>query len=324
MVRQLVSLRILAAIALIIIMGCGQEDDTQPPEVSITYPLNGSVIGDTVTIRVEANDNEVISRIEFYVDYIHWANGDDSSEPFEYIFNGSSLEIGNTHTLFAKAYDDAENVASSDTIEFYYQWVLFLEDDNEPFPRDLSKVYVRSTSATLEFRVETNGNWTDPHLLDDTGEPIDCAIFLDTDQNPATGLDPTDTTSYTIGDIGPDYVGVIGLEGDSLWSWSGSIEERWIKLTDFDYLNLQNNTNHFEVGIRLTDIGSPSIVDIVVANITFEPGSINWDFVPNEGEGHATYEMDRMYLGKSVKLLARSSVIRQTVHNEKLLYSRMK
>ncbi len=231
------------------------------------------------------------------------------------------------HILFAKAYDNAGNSTISDTIKFYYKWVLLLQDENEPFPRDLDKVYIRSTSTTLEFRLETNGNWSDPHE-DEDGEGIDCAIFLDTDRDPNTGLTPQDSLWYTVGDIGPDFVAVVGNEGDSLWTWGwvtvgDTTINSWEKFTDFDYLNLQNNTNQFEVGINLEDIGNPQIVDIVTANLTMEPDTTYWDWAPNDG--HITYEIDGLYIGKLNKpVISKKSFNRSYVNKSKYLWLKRK
>lgn len=276
------------------------EPDTQSPELEFTYPLNNYVVGDSISFKVSAIDNEGVTKVEFYVDDSHIADADDESEPYEYIMDVSGFEIGSLHTVYSKAYDDAGNSSISDTVNFYYKWIMLLEDNNEPFERDLDKVYIRSTSTTLEFRVETNGNWVDPH--DREGESIDCALFIDTDQNPNTGLSPQDSNWYSVGDIGPDYVAVIGVEGDSLWSWDEIYNEEdsttyfsWNQLSDFEYLDLQNNTNYFEVSLRLSDIGNPDSIDIVVANITFETDTSYWDWSPNEG--HLTYEIDGLYVG---------------------------
>ncbi len=274
------------------------EADEQPPDISITYPTTNSVIGDTITFNTIAVDNNSVSKVAFFID--NTLESEDTEKPYEYFFNSSNMDIGSIHTLFAKAYDEAGNSAISDTVNFYYKWILLLQDENEPFLRDLDKVYIRSTSTTLEFRVETNGNWVDPHAGGD-GEGIDCGLFLDTDQDQNTGLNPQDTTWYTVGDIGPDFVGVIGNEGDSLWIWH-SDDSTWDTFEDFDYLILQNNVNYFEVGINLEAIGNPEIVDIVTANLTMEPDTTYWDWSPDEG--HVTYEIDGLYLGKSINSFA--------------------
>jgi len=328
MKQLLVVVLSVIVVDILLIVGCDKnstkpETDKQPPEISVVYPMTNSVIGDTITFKVNAIDNNSIEKVAFFLD--NTLKSEVTEKPYEYFFNSSNMDIGSIHTFFAKAYDNAGNSTISDTIKFYYKWILLLQDDNEPFPRDLDKVYIRSTSTTLEFRVETNGNWSDPHEV----EGIDCGIFLDTDRDPNTGLTSQDSLWYTVGDIGPDFVAIVGYEGDSLWTWGvvtvgDTIINGWEKFTDFDYLNLQNNTNQFEVGINLEDIGNPQIVDIVTANITMETDTIYWDWVPNEG--HVTYEIDGLYLGKSTKSfnISKNTINRQINNPRKSLLRRRK
>ncbi len=65
------------------------ENDIEPPTVSFISPptpANGSSVDGTITIRVEANDNSAVGRVNFYLDY-RWrssatlANGSCSTSP---------------------------------------------------------------------------------------------------------------------------------------------------------------------------------------------------------------------------------------------------
>lgn len=87
--------------------------DNTPPTVSIIEPLGGEVTG-TVTIRVSANDTNGIQKVEFYVNNVK--KGEDLEEPFTYDWNTATLAYGSTHTIFAKAYDKAGNIATSNSI----------------------------------------------------------------------------------------------------------------------------------------------------------------------------------------------------------------
>ena len=158
----------------------GPESDNQSPVISVEYPMNNAVVGDTITFNINATDNINISKVAFFID--NTLKIEDTEKPYEYFFNSSNMDIGSIHKFYAKAYDDAGNSTISDTITFHYKWLLLVQDENEPSPRDLdlSKIYVRSTTTTttIEFRVEMNGNWSDPY---DAGkEQLYCNIFLDT------------------------------------------------------------------------------------------------------------------------------------------------
>lgn len=311
-------------IIFVVLFSCSEnttepDKDTQIPDVSIFSPVTNSVLTDTVTIQVNATDNSNISKVEFYIDNVKQTGADDLTEPFEYFWDLSGSTIGDIHTLFVKAYDEVGNIGISDTIKIYYKWILLLQDDNETFPRDIDKLFVRSSTTNLEFRVEMNDNWDNPHNIEGG---IDCALFLDTDQNPNTGLKP-DTTywHYQVNDIGADFVGIIGFEGDSLWNWN-SADTTWDKFEDFNYLNISNNSNFFEVGINLIDLGNPTNINIVSANLTVETDSTYWDWAPNEN--HLTYEIDGLYFGKSNIQLNKSQFIQPIYEKKNQYYFRSK
>ena len=185
-----------------------------------------------------------------------------------------------------------------------HKWILLHQDENEVFSRDIDRLLVRSSTTQVEFRVEMNDTWDDPHS---NAGGIDCGIFLDTDQNPNTGLKPDSSYwFYQINDIGPDFVAVIGWEGDSLWNWN-SVDTTWEAFEDFAYLNLSNNSDFFEVGINLADLGNPSKIDIVCANITIEGDTTNWDWVPNEN--HLTYEIGGLNSANGINILDKNVFI---------------
>ena len=53
-------------IALLVVFGC-EDKDTTPPTVSISSPVSGQTVYGLVRIIVATNDNEGISRVEFFV-----------------------------------------------------------------------------------------------------------------------------------------------------------------------------------------------------------------------------------------------------------------
>jgi hypothetical protein len=268
--------------------------DLEPPSIVFLSPTNNTAVGDTIKMRVNATDNTGISKVEFYVNGVNISGSGIAQPPYKVDYIPQGIPLGDQIRLYAKAVDQAGNSKFSDTIHVAYKWFIVIEDSNEGWSRNIKTVYARSTSDRLDFRVETNGPWIDPHS-DSTG--IDCAIFLDTDRNPNTGLSPNLTNWYDVNDIGPDYVAVVGWEGDSLWRWN-SADTTWNRYRGFPSLQLQSNINSFEVSIRLSDIGNPPMIDLVVANIAFRPFPPQWDWAPNQG--HVSYRVEPNYLGKSV------------------------
>ncbi|MGA9115713.1 MAG: Ig-like domain-containing protein [Bacteroidota bacterium] len=265
--------------------------DADPPAIAIVSPSPGKAVGDTLTIRVNASDNTGVARVEFSANGVNISGVGVTQPPFTLVWVPQGIPLGDTIRLAARALDQAGNARSSDTVRVLYKWFRVMQDPDETWPRDIRTVYARSTTGLLEFRVEMNGSWTDPHV-DTAG--IDCALFLDTDRNPATGLSPS-LPLYDVNDIGPEYVAVVGVEGDSLWIWpADSSQSQWRRYRDFASLTLQANTFWFEVALRLADIGNPSMIDIVAANITFGTGG-GWDWAPDQG--HITYLVEPNYTG---------------------------
>jgi uncharacterized lipoprotein YajG len=58
------------------------EQDTTPPTVSISSPVSGQIVNEIVTIEVTTQDNEGISKVEFFVnDSLHFT---DTETPYQY------------------------------------------------------------------------------------------------------------------------------------------------------------------------------------------------------------------------------------------------
>lgn len=294
---------------LILVSYCAViEPDTQKPEVNLVSPPNDVVVGDSLYINVTASDNEGIKKIEYYFDAKHDSAGDDYEKPYEHQLDLSqlSLILGSRHTLFAKAFDEADNEMISNFVTVYYKWIELIEDDNEPFKRDINKIYVRNTETSLQFRIEYNGEWSDPYQR---LSGINCAVFLDTDLNSNTGL-PQDTVQtlfgsffgindsvkYSAGDISPDYLIVIGVEGDGVWKWDQNRFD-WVWFDSPQFVTIVNDTNYFEMGVNLASIQIPDTLGVVTANITFSPDTSYWDWAPNNG--HIRYiKNSGFYIGE--------------------------
>lgn len=294
---------------LIIIVTCAViEPDTQKPEVTVDSPPNDVVVGDVINIEVSALDNDGVERIEYYFDAKHDSAGDDFERPFEHQLDLSqlSLTLGSRHTIFAKAFDAAENEMISNFVTVYYKWIELIEDDNESFKRDIKKIYIRNTDTSLQFRVEYHGEWSDPY---ERLSGMNFAVFLDTDSNLNTGLPPgavqtffgsffgiNDSLKYSAGDISPEYLIVIGVEGDGVWGWNENLFT-WEALDSPEFIRMEQDTNYFEVGVNLENLQIQDTLDIVTANITFSPDTSYWDWVPDRG--HLRYVKNSgFYIGE--------------------------
>jgi hypothetical protein len=85
--------------------------DTAAPAVQITSPAPGASVTGTVAVNVSASDNEVVTRVELYLDS-GVLLGTDTTAPYSVTWNTAAATTG-PHTLYAKAYDESGNTATS-------------------------------------------------------------------------------------------------------------------------------------------------------------------------------------------------------------------
>lgn len=90
---------------------CANVDATNPT-VSITAPTSGTSVtaGATVNITATASDSVGVTKVEFYVDGA--LKSTDTSSPYAYAWPTTGVTAG-THSLTARAYDAANNTATS-------------------------------------------------------------------------------------------------------------------------------------------------------------------------------------------------------------------
>lgn len=102
----------------IILVSCSSDNKTNPdveaPTIEITNPLNNAEIiyGTIVNIVAEADDNEEIERVEFYINDSLVSM--DSNYPYEYNWDTNNFVSDNM--IYCTAYDTSDNQAISDSI----------------------------------------------------------------------------------------------------------------------------------------------------------------------------------------------------------------
>jgi subtilisin family serine protease len=92
-----------------------QVPDTTPPTVTITSPVSDGHVSKTTTLRVNVQDNNWVTNVEYFVDnkYV----GSSPYYPYSLMFDTSTLSNG-THSLYARAYDSAGNLGISPMVNF--------------------------------------------------------------------------------------------------------------------------------------------------------------------------------------------------------------
>jgi Leucine-rich repeat (LRR) protein len=102
----------LLSVLFLIYWGC-EELDTTPPTVSISSHSSGQTVNKIITISVTTQDNEGISKVEFYIDDSLFFT--DTESPYQYDLNTTTLE-DDSYTIFVRSYDTTENTTDSERV----------------------------------------------------------------------------------------------------------------------------------------------------------------------------------------------------------------
>jgi tetratricopeptide (TPR) repeat protein len=84
------------------------ETPDSPPTVAITSPTNGQTVSGTVTIQINASDDNGVSKVEIYIDNVLTATL--TTSPYTYQWN-TTTALNGSHNLKATAYDTANQTA---------------------------------------------------------------------------------------------------------------------------------------------------------------------------------------------------------------------
>jgi hypothetical protein len=105
----------LLIISILIYWGCEEEieEDTTPPTVSISSPVSGQTVNEIVTITVTTQDNEGISKVEFFIDDSLVLT--DIESPYEYEWNTTHYD-NSEHIVKVISYDNVDNSTESEPI----------------------------------------------------------------------------------------------------------------------------------------------------------------------------------------------------------------
>jgi hypothetical protein len=165
--------------------------DNAAPAVSITAPSSGSSVTGTTTITASASDNTGgagVAKVEFYIDGS--LKSTDTTAPYSYAWDSTTSTAG-SHTLSAKAYDNATsvNVATSSNVTV----TVVLPDTQSPTtPGNLSVAGTTVTSASLSWSASTDNVGVTGYQIRRNGTLVTTATGLT-----YTDSSLTSSTSYS-------------------------------------------------------------------------------------------------------------------------------
>jgi hypothetical protein len=120
------------------------------PQVTITSPVDGAIITGTITIQVQASDDNGISKVDFYIDGSLLLS--DTTFPYEASWNTTQVSNG-AHTVKVIAYDTI-NQTVEDSIGVTVQ-----APDNQPPTASAS---ANPTSGPAPLEVSFTASASDP------------------------------------------------------------------------------------------------------------------------------------------------------------------
>jgi hypothetical protein len=103
----------LLIISILIYWGCEDDQDTTPPTVSISSHSSGQTVNGIITITVTTQDNEGISKVEFFIDDSLVLT--DIESPYEYEWNTTHYD-NSEHIVKVISYDNVDNSTESEPI----------------------------------------------------------------------------------------------------------------------------------------------------------------------------------------------------------------
>ena len=262
-------------------------EDTTPPTVTITSPLNGATVYGTVQITVDATDANGISNYEIYIDNVLRVTSSS-------YFWDTTVEADGSHTIVAKAQDPSGNWGQ-DTIS------VNVDNTNPPPspPSDYAKI--------MTYNIEQSGLNPDWKQVVKEENP-DIVIFVETgtwddNNNELLNQYVNEFNSYFV-DEAP-YVGYAAQDiaystsGEAIMSRYPIIENTQIPIVTLDDDSTYDVTHDFmswEVNLS----GTP--VYIIGAHLKASSGSDNEWRREREQEGIINYmdslgEVPIIYMG---------------------------
>ena len=141
--------------------------DTIPPTVSITSHTSGQTVNKIVPIKVTTQDNEEISRVEFFIDDSLVLS--DTEIPYEGYWNTSQYEEGSKLIAKVISYDISDNSTESqplsliiDNSDFYLTpSVLYPITYNDAY--QISDEVAEAMARKIKFEAEQHRKNRDSH-----------------------------------------------------------------------------------------------------------------------------------------------------------------
>jgi hypothetical protein len=262
--------------------------DDRPPVVRFTYPADGTVVGRTLPVVVEATDDETVTEVRFFFDDALAYK--DYEPPYQWWIRPAPET--SSHCIIARARDAWGNCGTSDTLTIRFGWSCVYWDYNQYWVGDLLWLRLRSDSTWVYLQLELDS------FIDEDETRAEASIvyvYLDTDCLPSTGK--------PVEEIGAEYRMLLlwqfelcdGLYAHELLRWNAQslLWEYWF---DPPLIQIAQKRPILRAAIPLAKIDQPDSLDIVVTSAVYKVGLFE-DRMPNLPERCYRCRIDRLYVG---------------------------
>ena len=236
-------LYLLLPILFLIYWGCEDEKDTTPPTVSISSHSSGQTVNEIVTITVTTQDNEGISKVEFFVDDFLVLT--DTESPYQYVWNTTEYEDGE-HIVKVISYDNSVNSTESQPI--------MLNIDNlssSPQSSQITSIVFDNGGFTITWKKSTDEDFNSYQLERSIESEMNDYEVIYTTQ-------VITDTSYVDNDIDP-------------------LIYQYYRIMISDTLGLQTKSQI--VSSSLDSIPTP--IDVTLVNYTLDEMTVTWEESPD-------------------------------------------
>ncbi|MDO8538148.1 MAG: Ig-like domain-containing protein, partial [archaeon] len=140
--------------------------DTIPPVLVITYPSQGQTVSGTITVTADANDNDRVMNVRFFIDNV--AKFIDFNPPYAFTWDTTDVVDGN-HTIKVVAKDAAGNTTTKTRDVFVdnnttVTVTITYPTSNPTYDTNLAMINLGGTASgnlqgvTIYWGISTDGN----------------------------------------------------------------------------------------------------------------------------------------------------------------------
>ena len=288
-------LYLLLSVLFLIYWGCedeqSEEVDTTPPTVSITSHSSGQSVYEIVTIVVTTQDNDGISKVDFFIDDSLVLT--DMESPYQYDWNTVPYQEDSEHIIKVISYDHSDNSTESQPI-----MVTVKNNLRKPTPITIESVVFENGGNTITWSQSLDSDFKFYELkksqisdMSDyktifSSELITDTVFIDNEIDPLNfeyyQIKVTDSVSLsTDGDIYSTSLDPIP-EPVNVLSVDYTLEEMiivWGKSQDLDFKNYKIMFSESEVGEKIYLETISILSDTTYSIYNFNPNIENWYWV---------------------------------------------